>query len=99
MTYFEKLKDPRWQKKRLGILNRDDFTCQICKAKDATLHVHHEYYIPERDPWAYPDFSLTTLCEQCHELERMETPHYGPNKLRAWEIHLQNTSKRLRVKP
>ncbi len=26
--YASKLKDPRWQKKRLEILQRDDFACQ-----------------------------------------------------------------------
>jgi len=28
LTYSEKLKDPRWQKKRLEILSRDNFTCE-----------------------------------------------------------------------
>ena len=30
MTYTEKLKDPRWQKKRLEILERDNWECQDC---------------------------------------------------------------------
>lgn len=30
MTYSQKLRDPRWQKKRLEILERDSFTCQHC---------------------------------------------------------------------
>lgn len=29
MTYAEKLKDPRWQKKRLRILERDAFACHM----------------------------------------------------------------------
>lgn len=28
--YKEKLKDPRWQKKRLQIFERDDWCCQKC---------------------------------------------------------------------
>lgn len=69
MNYFEKLKDPRWQKKRLAIMQRDDFTCQECGAKDKTLHVHHKTYIYGNDPWDYPDKNLITLCENCHEVE------------------------------
>jgi hypothetical protein len=67
MTYSEKLKDPRWQKKRLEILERDEFTCRDCGSKDKTLHVHHCHY--ERgDPWNAHDGLLMTLCEGCHKL-------------------------------
>lgn len=30
MSYAEQLKDPRWQKKRLEILNRDEWKCTWC---------------------------------------------------------------------
>ena len=65
-TYSEKLKDPRWQKKRLEILNRDGFACNICGGTEDTLHVHHAFYSKGKDPWDYPDSILTTLCEDCH---------------------------------
>lgn len=68
MTYAEKLKDPRWQKKRLEILNRDDFTCQLCDDNKSTLHVHHRAYA-NREPWDYPNEWLVTLCESCHQSE------------------------------
>lgn len=68
MTYSEKLKDPRWQKKRLEILQRDEFTCQHCLKSDKTLHVHHTYY-NGKDPWETHDSRLVTLCEDCHEKE------------------------------
>jgi hypothetical protein len=68
-SYPEKLRDPRWQKKRLEILNRDEFTCQECLDKGTTLHIHHKSYIKGRDPWDYEDFNLITLCEVCHEIE------------------------------
>lgn len=68
-SYSEKLRDPRWQRKRLEILNRDKFTCIQCKCTDKTLHVHHCFYEWGRDPWDYPDTSLITLCETCHEDE------------------------------
>lgn len=69
MTYREKLKNPKWQRKRLEIFQRDKFRCQHCRSKEATLHVHHIYYTPNTDPWDYPDEALVTLCEFCHEAE------------------------------
>jgi hypothetical protein len=65
-TYFKKLRDPRWQKLRLEIMQRDDFTCQLCESKQKTLHVHHGYYESTCEPWEYNINSLTTLCESCH---------------------------------
>lgn len=44
MGYSDKLKDPRWQKKRLEILTRDEWTCQICFDTESTLVVHHQKY-------------------------------------------------------
>jgi hypothetical protein len=67
MTYSEKLKDPRWQRKRLEILQRDEFMCQKCGNGKKTLHVHHKSYRPKTDPWDYPDYIYITLCEDCHK--------------------------------
>lgn len=67
--YSELLRDPRWQKKRLEILQRDDWHCQRCGAKDQTLHVHHCYYGKGKKPWEYENTSLLTLCLDCHEDE------------------------------
>ena len=68
MSYSELLKDPRWQKKRLKILERDDFTCRSCVNANNTLHVHHLYYDYKLKPWEYEDDDLVTLCEDCHEI-------------------------------
>lgn len=65
-TYSEKLRDPRWQKKRLEIFNRDDFKCLSCGSKEKTLHVHHGIYKKGCEPWEYENDSLHTLCEDCH---------------------------------
>ena len=70
-TYAEKLKDPRWQKKRLEILERDKFACRYCADKEKTLHVHHVYYEKGKSPWEYEGDMLLTLCERCHELLEM----------------------------
>ncbi len=67
MTYFEKLKDPRWQKKRLEIFQRDGFACVECGDKQSTLNVHHVKYAKRAAPWDAPDGWLKTLCESCHE--------------------------------
>lgn len=68
-TYSEKLRDPRWQKKRLEILSRDDFTCQFCQDKETTLNVHHVLYKYGKEPWDYENLYLITLCEKCHAEE------------------------------
>lgn len=64
--YLEKLKDPRWQQKRLRIFERDGWACRNCGNKDDTLHVHHLYYL-DVEPWEYQDFALHTMCAPCHE--------------------------------
>ena len=68
-SYFEKLKDPRWQKKRLEVFDRDGWECVICDSKETTLHAHHIYYEFDKNPWEYPDYALMTLCSECHEAE------------------------------
>lgn len=66
-NYSDKLKSPKWQKKRLEILQRDNFTCCNCGDTERTLHVHHESYIKGKEPWDYPNKNFTTLCDMCHE--------------------------------
>lgn len=70
--YSAEIKDPMWQKRRLEIMNRDNFTCQICGNNKETLHVHHTIYIPGRHIWEYDDYQLITLCESCHDKEHKE---------------------------
>lgn len=67
--YLEKLRDPRWQKLRLKVLERDEWCCQRCFDSTSTLHVHHRNYVPGQDPWDSPSDSLVTLCESCHTEE------------------------------
>lgn len=68
-SYAEALKDPRWQKKRLEILSRDNWKCRRCDRGDKTLHVHHTRYFRGHMPWEYEGRCLRTLCEPCHERE------------------------------
>lgn len=66
-SYSDKLKDPRWQRKRLEVLERAEWKCECCGAVDRTLHVHHGHYDRGADPWEYDLFTLWSLCEECHE--------------------------------
>lgn len=65
-SYAEKLKDPRWQRKRLEVMQRSDFRCDVCGADKNTLHVHHGIYVWGRDIWEHPLETLHCLCEKCH---------------------------------
>lgn len=65
-TYWEKLKDPRWQKMRLAVMERDGFACQVCADDKSTLNVHHRIYRKGAAPWEYAPHELVTLCEACH---------------------------------
>lgn len=74
MKYSDYFKDPRWQKKRLEILERDDFCCQICFDTKETLNVHHRIYSKGKKPWEYDNKHLVTLCETCHSDETKVIP-------------------------
>jgi hypothetical protein len=70
--YKEKLRSPKWQKKRLEIFNRDEFTCQQCQDTETTLNVHHLKYT-KYNIWEEPNENLITVCEHCHyELEKLK---------------------------
>ena len=57
-------KDPRWQKRRLEIMERDGFACMCCGDKESELHVHHKRY--KGQPWETKDDDMQTLCVKCH---------------------------------
>lgn len=65
MNYSEKLKSPKWQKKRLEVLQRDNFKCCLCGDEETELHVHHLKYTGP-NPENAPNEDLETLCKDCH---------------------------------
>jgi hypothetical protein len=73
LTYKEQLLHPSWQRKRLEILQRDDFHCQRCFDDESTLHVHHKRYVRGRMAWEYPNHELVTVCEVCHQETHAES--------------------------
>lgn len=70
-TYGQKLLDPRWQKIRLEVFQRENFTCQYCRATDLTLHVHHLCYASSGNPWDVDISALQCLCEECHKVDHL----------------------------
>jgi hypothetical protein len=66
-SYSEKLKDPRWQRKRLEIFQAANFICEQCGMGDMTLHAHHKRYIKGRELWDYELSDFACLCKECHE--------------------------------
>jgi 5-methylcytosine-specific restriction endonuclease McrA len=68
VTYKDKLKDPRWQKKRLKVLEYANWRCQLCGDNSQELHVHHPRYVKGKLPWQYKDGELTALCYWCHDV-------------------------------
>lgn len=73
-SYADKWKDPRWQKRRLQIMERDHWACRICDDETEMLVVHHLQYIPGREPWEYDDVDLVTLCDTHHKEEHEFRP-------------------------
>jgi len=72
MSYADQLRDPRWQKRRLEVLERANWTCERCSDTENTLHVHHGYYERGLAPWEYPHETLYCLCETCHEVVQVQ---------------------------
>ena len=70
-SYKEQLLDPKWEKKRSIIINRDHHKCQICGNhgnKNNPIVVHHRYYQFGVLAWEYNNDVLITLCAKCHSL-------------------------------
>lgn len=66
LSYADQLKHPSWQRRRLERLDISNFTCEVCKSREKTLHVHHIQYFRGRMAWEYEDRELEVLCEDCH---------------------------------
>lgn len=81
--------DPKWQKRRLEIMQRDGFKCVDCERDDRTLNVHHAYYVTGRMPWQYPSFALATLCAKCHKARHGELAEDEEFGFYEWEQELE----------
>jgi len=91
--YIERLKNPKWQKLRLDVMQRDNFMCIACGDRESTLNVHHKYYKKNFEPWDYPKESLVTLCQQCHEREEKYKQYFDELFFRFKEIFLNTDAE------
>lgn len=81
--YSDSLKNGNWQKRRVDILQRDNFKCTICGSNEL-LDIHHVDYIEGFKAWEYPNDMFKTLCRKCHEKEqpRSKAERYLMNSLK-----------------
>jgi hypothetical protein len=69
MEYWQLLKSPLWQQKRLEMLEEAAWGCENCGEKQSELHVHHKQYFKGRNPWEYENDQLQVLCNECHKVQ------------------------------
>lgn len=91
MDYSDELKDPRWQRKRLEVMQADRFTCQVCFRSDKPLNVHHKKNIKGAKAWEYETNELITLCEDCHKKN-----HHEEKKIVCIGLLLENITDQIR---
>jgi len=64
--YYKALQDPKWQKRRLKVFERDSWKCRKCGSKKRMLVVHHLKYT-KKYPRNEPMEHLITWCKKCHD--------------------------------
>ena len=74
MAYADLLKDPRWQKKRLEVMERAGFKCELCGNGERELNIHHKRYRAGAKPWEYELPELLCICHDCHQKLHGITP-------------------------
>lgn len=67
--YTKKLQDPRWQRKRLEVMQAAGWKCVICGDAKEELNVHHPEYDKAYEPWQYNN--LQCLCKTCHTINHL----------------------------
>ena len=82
-AYRAMLRDPRWQRLRLQVFERDAWTCQHCRSVRKELQVHHVQYVWGWKPWEYPLRLLLTLCVDCHKAVPRRRTRNGPRTPRT----------------
>lgn len=71
-TYREKLQDPRWQEKRLRVMESAGFKCEKCGSRERNLQVHHNQNQKGLEPWEYSNDDLELLCDYCHKYQHRQ---------------------------
>ena len=68
--YRKLLQNPKWQKKRLEILQRDNFSCVVCGNgidTDTQVHVNNLSYRKVCMPLECDINDMIVLCQKCHQ--------------------------------
>lgn len=73
------LNSPEWKSKRIKVLTRADFCCEMCHAQ-TSLQVHHISY---KRLYREPLTDLVALCSTCHQQVH---EHYGyPKSIKDYD--------------
>lgn len=65
--FFKSYQTAKWQRKKNSVLERDNYTCQICASSSGIMQVHHiTYKHCHGKAYNAPMSDLITLCEYCH---------------------------------
>jgi hypothetical protein len=83
--YAKKLADPRWQRKRLEVMQTANWKCRICGDDKEELNVHHPHYDKGMEPWEYLDQSLQCLCKTCHTISHATKWKFKIHSTRVFE--------------
>jgi len=74
MTYLAQLRHPKWQRKRLEVLQRDGWIVRAAQKGDYAVYADGSKAPIVTGAWEYSGDDLTSLCEDCHELTHAERP-------------------------
>ena len=74
LSYKEQLQHPNWQRKRLQVFERDNFSCKICGNTENQLSVHHLCYFPKMHIWDYDNELMITVCPEHHKQLQFDLP-------------------------
>lgn len=82
----------RWRKKRVSILRRDKYQCQISKRYGKLVEadtVHHIYPAQEFPQYAFCSWNLISICKQEHNKLHIR----NTQKLSKYGLELQRKTK------
>lgn len=75
--FFRSYQTAEWQRLKNRVLERDNYTCQICGENHGLMHVHHiTYRRCNGKAYNAPLGDLITLCEKCHYNDDGDHKHF-----------------------
>lgn len=72
-----------WKKQRKAMLKRDNYECQLCKAKgkySKAVIVHHIKHLRDCPELSLSADNLVSVCKACHEELHPEAQKQNKNK-------------------